>query len=148
MGLYSAIVTGLYRRERTGEGCYVTTSLIAEGVWSSAVLVQAALCNAKFYPLHDRKNPPNATFNVYQTSDNRWFLIVMQPKDWPALPPAIGRPELVSDPRFTDEPHEERIQRSLRRSWIRSSPRNPWHTGTTFSNALASLMESLKRRPR
>jgi crotonobetainyl-CoA:carnitine CoA-transferase CaiB-like acyl-CoA transferase len=103
MGLYSAIVTGLYRRERTGEGCYVTTSLIAEGVWSSAVLVQAALCNAKFYPLHDRKNPPNAIFNVYKTSDDRWFLIVMQPKDWPALPPAIGHPELVTDPRFADD---------------------------------------------
>jgi formyl-CoA transferase len=103
MGLYSAIVTGLYRRERTGEGCYVTTSLIAEGVWSSAVLIQAALCNAKFYPLHDRKNPPNAIFNVYRTSDDRWFLIVMQPKDWPALPPAIGRPALASDPRFADD---------------------------------------------
>jgi formyl-CoA transferase len=103
MGLYSAIVTGLYRRERTGEGCYVTTSLLGEGIWASAVLVQAALCNAKFYPLHDRKNPPNATFNVYQTSDKRWFLIVMQPKDWPALPAAIGRPELLSDPRFADD---------------------------------------------
>ncbi len=103
MGLYSAIVTGLYRRERTGEGCYVTTSLIGEGIWASAVLVQAALCNAKFYPLHDRKNPPNAIFNVYQTSDNRWFLIVMQPKDWPALPGAIGHPELLSDPRFADD---------------------------------------------
>jgi formyl-CoA transferase len=103
MGLYSAIVTGLYRRERTGEGCYVTTSLIGEGIWASAVLVQAALCNAKFYPLHDRKNPPNAIFNVYQTSDNRWFLIVMQPKAWPALPTAIGQPELASDPRFADD---------------------------------------------
>jgi crotonobetainyl-CoA:carnitine CoA-transferase CaiB-like acyl-CoA transferase len=103
MGLYSAIVTGLYRRERTGEGCYVTTSLLSEGIWASAVLVQAALCNAKFYPLHDQKNPPNAIYNVYQTSDNRWFLIVMQPKDWPALPAAIGRPELLSDPRFADD---------------------------------------------
>src|ERR1700730_4142901 len=103
MGLYSAIVTGLYRRERTGEGCYVTTSLIAEGIWASAVVVQAALCDAKFYPLHDRKSPPNAIFNVYQTSDNRWFLIVMQPKDWPALPAAIGQPELLSDPRFSDD---------------------------------------------
>src|ERR1700723_1405257 len=103
IGLYSAIVTGLYRRERTGEGCYVTTSLIGEGIWASAVLVQAALCNAKFYPLHDRRNPPNAIFNVYQTSDGRWFLIVMQPKDWPALPSAIDRPELLSDPRFADD---------------------------------------------
>ncbi len=143
MGLYSAIVTGLYRRERTGEGCYVTTSLIAEGIWSSAVLVQAALCDAKFYPLHDRKNPPNAIFNVYQTSDNRWFLIVMQPKDWPALPPAIGQSGTrcpILDLPMT--PLEQRTQRSSRRFWIRSSPRNPWHTGTTFSNALASLTES------
>jgi crotonobetainyl-CoA:carnitine CoA-transferase CaiB-like acyl-CoA transferase len=103
MGLYSAIVTGLYRRERTGEGCYVTTSLIGEGIWASAVLVQAALCNANFYPLHDRKNPPNAIFNVYQTSDNRWFLIVVLSKDWPALVAAIGQPELASDPRFADD---------------------------------------------
>jgi crotonobetainyl-CoA:carnitine CoA-transferase CaiB-like acyl-CoA transferase len=103
MGLYSAIVTGLYRRERTGEGCYVTTSLIAEGIWASAVTVQAALCDARFYPLHDRKNPPNAIFNVYQTSDDRWFLIVMQPKDWPALVAAVGQPALASDPRFAED---------------------------------------------
>jgi crotonobetainyl-CoA:carnitine CoA-transferase CaiB-like acyl-CoA transferase len=32
VGLYSAIVTGLYRRERTGKGSYVTTSLIAAGL--------------------------------------------------------------------------------------------------------------------
>jgi len=103
MGLYSAIVTGLYRRERTGKGSYVTTSLIAEGIWSSAMSVQAALCGARFYPLHDRKNPPNAIFNVYATSDDHWFVIVVQGKDWPALATAIGHPELVSDARFTDD---------------------------------------------
>jgi formyl-CoA transferase len=137
MGLYFAIVTGLYRRERTGEGCYVTTSLIAEGIWSSAVTVQAALCDAKFYPLHDRKNPPNAMFNVYRTSDNRWFLIVMQSKDWHALMTAVGQPELASDPRFADD--------ALRPFSTVFSPLNRWHTGTTFSNGVASLMESLRR---
>jgi formyl-CoA transferase len=103
MGLYSAIVTGLYRRERTGKGAYVTTSLIAEGIWSSAMSIQAALCGAKFYPLHDRKSPPNAIFNVYQTSDDHWFLIVVQGKDWQALATGIGHPELVSDARFADD---------------------------------------------
>jgi len=43
VGLYSAIVTALYRRERTGNGSYVTTSLLAEGVWSASVSIQAAL---------------------------------------------------------------------------------------------------------
>jgi formyl-CoA transferase len=65
--------------------------------------VQAALCGAQFFPLHDRKNPPNAIFNVYQTSDDRWFLIVVQAKDWPALATGIGRPELLLDARFTDD---------------------------------------------
>src|SRR5205814_10209413 len=69
VGLYSAIVTALYRRERTGEGAHVTTSLLAEGVWSASVSIQAALCGAKFFGLHDRKNPANAAMNVYRAGD-------------------------------------------------------------------------------
>src|SRR5258707_396375 len=42
VGLYGAIVTALYRRERTGKGGYVTTSLLAQGVWSGSMYVQAA----------------------------------------------------------------------------------------------------------
>ena len=103
VGLYAAIVTALYRRERMGKGAHVTTSLIAEGVWSCSMYVQAALCGAKFFPLHDRMNPPNPILNVYRTSDDYWFLIVVQAKDWPALAKAVGRPDLVSDVRFLDE---------------------------------------------
>src|SRR5947209_8090119 len=51
VGLYSAIVTALYRRERTSKGSYVTTSLLAEGVWSASVFIQAALCEANFFGL-------------------------------------------------------------------------------------------------
>jgi formyl-CoA transferase len=100
--LYSAIVTALYRRERTGKGSYVTTSLLAAGVWASAVFIQAALCDAAFFPLHDRLKPPNATLNVYRASDDTWFLIVITPDHWPSLAKAIGRPDLLTDARFTD----------------------------------------------
>ena len=34
ISLYAGIVSGLYRRERTGKGCNVCTSLIANGVWA------------------------------------------------------------------------------------------------------------------
>ena len=102
VGLFSAIVTGLYRRERTGKGSYVTTSLLASGVWAAGVVVQAALANATFYPLHDRVKPPNATFNVYRASDDQWFLIVVTPDHWPALAKAVGRPDLLTDPRFAE----------------------------------------------
>ena len=102
VSLYSAIVTALYRRERTGKGSYVTTSLLAAGVWACAVSIQAALVDATFFPLHDRLKPPNATFNVYRSSDDNWFLLVVTPDHWPALANGIGRPDLLTDARFAD----------------------------------------------
>ena len=63
-----------------------------KGSGPASVAIQAALCDATFFPLHDRKNPPNATFNVYRASDDNWFLIVVTPDKWPALATGIGRP--------------------------------------------------------
>ncbi|HUN79873.1 MAG TPA: CaiB/BaiF CoA-transferase family protein, partial [Phycisphaerae bacterium] len=100
--LFSAIVTALYRRERTGKGSYVTTSLLAAGVWSCGLYVQAALCDAKFFPLHDRLKPPNALINMYRASDDNWFVLVLTPDKWAALATAIGRPDLLTDSRFAD----------------------------------------------
>src|SRR3954468_7416322 len=100
--LYSAIVTALYRRERTGQGSYVTTSLLAAGVWSASVSIQAALCEAKFFAPHDRRNPANAALNVYRAADGAWFLLVVTPDKLAALAKAIGRAELLTDPRFSD----------------------------------------------
>jgi len=102
VGLFSAIVTGLYRRERTGKGSYVTTSLLAAGVWSASVAIQAALAGAKFSPQHDRKNPANVAMNVYKSSDDVWFVLVVTPDKIPAVLEGIGRSDLLKDPRFSD----------------------------------------------
>jgi len=102
MGLYAAIVTALYRREQTGEGSYVTTSLLAQGVWSASVSIQAALCDAKFYGPHDRKNPANAAMNVYRAADDTWFVLIVTSDKIAAVAQAIGRPDLLTDPRFAD----------------------------------------------
>jgi crotonobetainyl-CoA:carnitine CoA-transferase CaiB-like acyl-CoA transferase len=102
VGLYSAIVTALYRRERTNQGAYVTTSLLAEGVWSASVSIQAALCGAKFYGPHDRKNPANAAMNVYRAADDTWFVLIVTPDKFMDVAKAIGRPDLLTDPRFSD----------------------------------------------
>jgi formyl-CoA transferase len=102
VGLYSAIVTALYRRERTGKGSYVTTSLLAEGVWSASVSIQAALSGAKFSAPHDRKNPANAALNVYRASDGTWFVLIVDRSKLVAVLKAIGRADLLTDPRFSD----------------------------------------------
>jgi crotonobetainyl-CoA:carnitine CoA-transferase CaiB-like acyl-CoA transferase len=102
VGLYGAIVTALYRRERTGKGSQVTTSLLAEGVWSASVSIQAALSGAKFFGLHDRKNPASAALNVYRSSDDTWFVLIVTPDKVKHVAEAIGRPDLLTDSRFSD----------------------------------------------
>ncbi|HEV2830301.1 MAG TPA: CoA transferase, partial [Pyrinomonadaceae bacterium] len=102
VGLYSAIVTALYRRERTGKGSHVTTSLLAEGVWSASVSIQGALSGATFAPPHDRKHPANAALNVYRSADDTWFVLIVQPDKLKHVAEGIGRTDLLTDPRFSD----------------------------------------------
>ena len=102
MTLYASILTGLYRREKTGQGCHVSAALIAEGTWAAATWVQAALEGAKFYSKIDRQHPPDPLVNTYQTSDERWFLLVAEGKKWwDALAGAVGHPEWTTDERFS-----------------------------------------------
>jgi formyl-CoA transferase len=102
--LYAAIVTALYTRATTGKGSHVSTSLIANGIWAAAAWVEGGLNGGRFFAQHDRKNPPNALLNPYQTADGRWILLVAaQRKDWPAFARAIGMQELLEDPRFVDD---------------------------------------------
>jgi formyl-CoA transferase len=66
------------------------------------VSIQAALCDAKFFAPHDRKNPANAALNVYQASDGAWFVLIVTPDKLAPVAKAIGHPDLLTDPRFSD----------------------------------------------
>ena len=100
--LYAAVATALYRRERTGRGGYVATNLMANGLWWNAMHAQAMLCGAEFPRRPGREDAPSALHNFYRTGDGRWLQLVVIPEDkrWPQLARAVGRPELVDDPRF------------------------------------------------
>jgi formyl-CoA transferase len=102
MALYGAIVTALYRRERTGKGSHVSSNLMANGIWASGVLAQAKLCGAKFQERRPRERALNAVTNHYQCRDGRWLILSLlnEERQWPALARCIGREDFVSDPRF------------------------------------------------
>ncbi len=101
--MYAAIVTGLYRRQATGKGGLVSSSLLANGLWSNAFLVQARLTGAAIPPRPPRRESLTATSNMYRTRDQRWFNLAMvnDEKQYPILVATLGRPELATDPRFT-----------------------------------------------
>lgn len=102
MALYSAIVTALYKRERTGKGAQVRSNLMANGVWSSGVLAQAKLCGAQFQERKPRERALNAVTNHYRCRDGRWIILSLlnEERQWPTLARVIGHEEFVTDPRF------------------------------------------------
>lgn len=102
MTLFGGIMLGLYRRQTTGQGCRVTTSLMANGLWSNACGVQAALCDAAFLPKTTRLTTVNPIVNHYVARDGQRFITCcLDPKkDWPNLCRALGLESLIDDPRF------------------------------------------------
>ncbi len=105
MTIAGGIMGALYHRERTGEATTVDVSLFGTGLWAMGQAMALSLLLDKPWtpPPADvvRANPLSAN---YQTSDGRWlsFTCLQAGKYWPPLCEVLGRPELASDPRFSD----------------------------------------------
>lgn len=105
MTLFAAIMLGLYRRTITGQGSKVSTSLLANGAWSNANMIQAAQLGAQFLPRTTRKTVANPMVNHYVTRDQKRFLLCcLDPKkDWPNFCHALHRDDLIKDERFSTQ---------------------------------------------
>ena len=102
MTLFASIVMALYQRERTKKGALVKSSLIANGAWANAVMAQAALTGAHFVPRPPREQGANALSNYYRCRDGKWIILTAlnEERQWPGLIEALGRTDLMVDPRF------------------------------------------------
>jgi crotonobetainyl-CoA:carnitine CoA-transferase CaiB-like acyl-CoA transferase len=105
MTMYAGVMTALYQRERSGKGCKVYSSLMANGLWAGSSQLSGVLAGTKPFKRLNLAAPGNALVNHYLTKDNRWLsLIVLQEeKNWPIFVEAIDRPELLEDPRFVEK---------------------------------------------
>ena len=113
--LFGAIVTALYKRERTGEGSIVSTSLLANGIWSNAAMVQAVLAGAEIRYRFPRDAPRSALSNFYRCADDRWLSIAMvsEEKLWPLMIDLMELPELGADPRYSTTAARRENSRTL-----------------------------------
>ena len=104
MSMFGAIMMGLYRREKTGEGSYVTTSLAANGVWANGMQLQGVVAGFDLGRLRQEKGWLNPFSSVYETSDGRFviFAIVDPVKEWKNLCTALDRLDWITDERFRD----------------------------------------------
>lgn len=101
MAMYGAIVTALYRRQLTGEGAEVSTSLLANGLWANGCQVQAALCGYELMT-RPKRGERGALNEMYRAADDRCFIIASTnpARDWPLLARAMGHEDWLEDPLF------------------------------------------------
>jgi crotonobetainyl-CoA:carnitine CoA-transferase CaiB-like acyl-CoA transferase len=97
MGVLAAVI----ERNTSGRGQRVDTSLFEAGItqtfWQSAITLATGQSPAPLGSAH----PLNAPYEAFATSDG-WITLGASSEDtWRRLPPVIGRPDLLDDPRFT-----------------------------------------------
>jgi len=99
--MYANIVTALLRRERTGKGAKVHTSLLANGLWSATTVAQAVFTDADF---STHRHPDKAPFSrdLYETSDGIWlqFTMVRTVEQFDQLMVALEMIDVLADERF------------------------------------------------
>ncbi|MDA1302572.1 MAG: CaiB/BaiF CoA-transferase family protein [Proteobacteria bacterium] len=102
VALYAGIVTALLKRERSGEGSMVETSLLANGLWSAAGIAQGVLADGDMPSWRSVNTCPSAMMRPYETSDGRWlqFNMIRDEDLQSLLFVALGAPELFIDPRY------------------------------------------------
>lgn len=103
MSLFSAIACALYKRERTGKGSYVSTSLLANGIWSNGMALQGVIAGMDISARKQATGLRNPFSSVYETKDGAYvlFSIVNAAREWPSVARALDREEWLNDPRFS-----------------------------------------------
>tara|TARA_B110000091_G_scaffold84642_1_gene93096 strand:+ start:6765 stop:7982 length:1218 start_codon:yes stop_codon:yes gene_type:complete len=105
VALYAGIVTALLKRERTGEGAMVETSLLANGLWSAAGIAQGVMADGDMPMYRSMNESPPVMLRPYETSDRRWlqFNMIRTEELQSLLFVALDAPELLTDPRFSSQ---------------------------------------------
>ncbi|CAN5227649.1 CoA transferase [soil metagenome] len=103
--LYAAIVTALYRREKTGRGGVAQTSLLQNGLWANGCYVQNRLFGEHVRHRPPRSDTPSALANHYRCRDGRWFLMALhnEARQLASFLKAIDAEHLVQDSRFATQ---------------------------------------------
>jgi crotonobetainyl-CoA:carnitine CoA-transferase CaiB-like acyl-CoA transferase len=116
IGLLVAILTALVARERTGVAQHVDTSLLGWTVNLQASAISCAANTGQTVRPLPRIEQDDPNYSIYELGDGTWIALGMTlhpHKYWPALCNALGRPELIDDPRFADVEKRRENYRAL-----------------------------------
>jgi crotonobetainyl-CoA:carnitine CoA-transferase CaiB-like acyl-CoA transferase len=146
--LFGAIMLGLYRRERTGQGSKVSTSLMAAGAWANSVDIQAKLSSAQFPVRTPGARPLNPLIAAYLSSDQHAMIIAcLDPeREFSRLCLALGEPDLATSPLFdTLEARKENAAElfAILQSQFEAKPLSHWREKFRTHDIKWSLLPTL-----
>jgi len=96
----SGVLAAVHERARTGQGRLVETALMRVGAYALGWDVSIRLRNGQALTAQPRETRPGAIAGYFRTRDGRWIYLAQRgPNDFPQLMRAIGRPELIDEPR-------------------------------------------------
>lgn len=91
-----AIMAGIYRRRRTGRGCWIDSSQTECGIYLTGTAILDYTANGRRWQRYGNRSPYKAAapHGVYRTAgDDRWIAIAcFSDADWQALAGVLGHP--------------------------------------------------------
>ncbi len=103
--LCQGVLAGLVARYNQGIGQKVEASHLSANMWLQGMGMSMGLISGgNRMGAYNRKAPMNPLANLYKCKDGRWLqLIHLQPdRYWKDFATAVGIPELIDDPRFSE----------------------------------------------
>ena len=100
MMAYGAIITALLARETTGKGQMVEASLLEGLVANMSYHATGYMASGRIPGRMGSAHPSLAPYQAFPSSDGHFILGCANDGLWQRLCPAIGRPDLLEDPRL------------------------------------------------
>ncbi len=96
------VASALHRRNQTGRGQQVETSLFEAGLLTTFWQAAIALATGKSPGPMGSAHPLSAPYEAFRTADGWITLGTPTQTNWERLPAVLGMPELLDDDRFAD----------------------------------------------
>ena len=115
LSLFTSILLALMNRDKTGLGTTVTTSLLANGIWSNAMLIQAVLSGHK--PIDTfHWDTLSAMRNIYTLKDKSLFFILLtnEEKHWQVFLQNLNLEHLNENSKFNTKDKRQKNKIDLK----------------------------------
>ncbi len=123
---FAALGYALYYREKTGVGQYIDLAMVDALYHMHEISIQAySATGGQYVPMRMGSHHPLVCPCGAYKAPQGWIVLLVLDRQWPGMARAMGKPELIDDPRFATGPARAKNQKELIaiiEAWMQSLP--------------------------